>query len=80
MAITVNEQVMVRKPQLHGRVSEIKRGMVVSVSPEKVMVQFPGEFKAEAFPVDQVSSAQSSFGLGSNVDNPYEKPIPKLYR
>jgi hypothetical protein len=80
MALAINEQVVVKKPQLHGRISEIKRGMVVAVNAESVSVQFPGEFKPEAFPVDQVRSAKSSFGLGSNVENPYEKPIPKLYR
>jgi len=79
MALSINEQVVVKKPQLHGKISEVKRGMVVAVNAESVEIQFPGAFKPETFPVNQVTSAKSSFGLGANVDNPFEKPIPKQY-
>ena len=76
----INEQVFVRKPQLRGNLSEIKRGIVVAVNAGTVSVQFPDEFKAQAFPVDKVVSAKDSFGLGANVDNPFEKPVIQMFR
>lgn len=79
MTLSINEQVVVKRPQLHGKISEVKRGMVVAVNAKSVEIQFPGAFKPETIPVDQVTSAQNAFGLGANVDNPYEKPIPKQY-
>lgn len=77
---SLNDQVLVKERQIRGNISEVKRGMVVSVSAERVSIQFPGEFKPKDYPVDQVESAKTSFGLGTNSDNFYEKQIPKLYR
>lgn len=75
-----NEHVIVKVPQLRASIKEVRRGQVVSATTDRVSVQFPGEFKPTDFPVDQVSLAKDSFGLGSNLENPYEKPIQQLFR
>lgn len=76
----VNEAVTVKVPQLRGNLSEIKRGNVVAATVDRVSVQFPGEFKAQDFPVDKVTSAKDTFGIGGNPDNPYEKPVVQMFR
>lgn len=76
----INDQVFVRKAQLRGNLSEIKRGIVVAMHTDSVSVQFPDEFKAQAFPVDKVISAKDSYGIGANVENPYEKPVVQMFR
>ena len=80
MDFKADDQVTVRKPLLRGDMSEIKCGRVVSVTGDRVSVQFPGDFKTEDFSVDKVALASKSFGVGVNFDNPHEMPITKLYR
>lgn len=80
MTFKLNEQVTVRVPHLRGNISEIKRGQVVSVSGDRISVQHAGEFKPNVYPVTQVTSAKDSLGLGCNVDDPYAKPVVKLYK
>lgn len=80
MEFSANDHVTVKIPQLRGSISEVKRGQVVSATQDRVSVQFPGEFKPTDFPVSQVSPAQAYFGLGGNVENPWEKPVVQQFR
>jgi hypothetical protein len=74
-----NDQVIVKEQQLHGRCSEIKAGRVVSATGERVTVAFMNNLgsSTKEYPVDRVSLAEASFGLGMNTDNPYEKPVQR---
>jgi hypothetical protein len=80
MVFEANQQVTVKIPQLRSSLSELRRGRVVSATVDRVSVQFPGEFKPKDYPVIQVTPASNTFGLGSNVDDPYEKPVVQMFR
>ena len=80
MDFKANDQVVVRRPQAHGNLTEMLPGSVVSVQGNTVKVSLPGEFKPVDFPKEQVQAASDVFGVGANFQNPREMPIKKMYR
>lgn len=73
------QQVVVRDKHLHGNISELRPGTVVSATQDRVSVAFPGEDFPRSFPVDKVSMAEKYMGYGLNVENPYDQPVVKMY-
>jgi hypothetical protein len=66
------DKVVVKVPQLHGNISVLEQGEVISVSSQAAVVQLEGEDVPRTIPLDRLQSAQELYG--DMTDRPNEMP------
>jgi hypothetical protein len=67
------DAIVVSMPQLHGKVSIIEKGEVISVSGSEAQVMLEGEESPRMVPLDRLKKQDEVFG--APTDRPNELPI-----
>jgi hypothetical protein len=83
MDMRVNDQVVVRRPMLHGRGSSlIKHGTILAFADngKSAVVSFPADKTRSTIPIDQLEPATSRYGRARVQVDPIRRTIGNLMR